>query len=312
MKIYLGITDTHWFEYLRKAKPEDVNFWQPGGHSSFKLLEQGEPFLFKLKYPINKIGGVGFFVNHMYLPLSYAWSLFGKNNGCETFSEFESIILHYRREAKSISSNPVIGCIILTSPVFFEDKDMIPSPDDWSPHIVSGKSYSTDSPIGRDIWEKIEERFNLYINNKTGGKDILIREPSKNKYGNYITKVRLGQGSFRALVTDIYDRRCAISGEKTLPVLEASHIKPYAESGPHALQNGILLRSDFHKLFDTGYLKITKDYHVEVSKRIKDEYENGSEYYKYHGKKLTVIPSKTQNKPSAEYLSWHNENVFRS
>lgn len=46
MKIYIGITDTHWFNYLRKAKPEDVNFWQPGGHSSFKLLERGEPFLF--------------------------------------------------------------------------------------------------------------------------------------------------------------------------------------------------------------------------------------------------------------------------
>ena len=48
--------------------------------------------------------------------------------------------------------------------------------------------------------------------------------------------------------------RCAISGEKTLPTLETAHIKPYAESGPHAISNGLLLRSDLHKLFDSGYL----------------------------------------------------------
>ena len=39
---------------------------------------------------------------------------------------------------------------------------------------------------------------------------------------------RLGQGSFRIVVTDAYERRCALTGERTLPVLDAAHIKPYS------------------------------------------------------------------------------------
>jgi putative restriction endonuclease len=37
---------------------------------------------------------------------------------------------------------------------------------------------------------------------------------------------RLGQGAFRLLVTDAYQRRCAVTGERTLPVLDAAHIRP--------------------------------------------------------------------------------------
>ena len=51
-------------------------------------------------------------------------------------------------------------------------------------------------------------------------------------------------------MTDAYERRCAVTGEKTLPVLEAAHIRPYALLGPHRVNNGLLLRSDLHKLFD--------------------------------------------------------------
>ena len=46
------------------------------------------------------------------------------------------------------------------------------------------------------------------------------------------------------MVTEAYQRRYAMTGERTLPVLQASHIKPYAESGPHRVDNGLLLRAD--------------------------------------------------------------------
>jgi putative restriction endonuclease len=83
---------------------------------------------------------------------------------------------------------------------------------------------------------------------------------------------RLGQGTFRVLVTDAYDRRCALTNEKVLPVLEAAHIRSYAEDGPHRVDNGILLRSDLHILFDRGYLTVTPSLRVEVSRRIHDEF----------------------------------------
>lgn len=62
MKFYLGVTDNSWYHYLSKIAPEDVNFWQPSGTVRFKVLQQGAPFLFKLKSPLNAIGGIGFFL----------------------------------------------------------------------------------------------------------------------------------------------------------------------------------------------------------------------------------------------------------
>jgi len=314
MNLYLGVTDTNWFNYLFRINPEDVNFWQPGGHSSFKVLERGAPFLFKLKYPVNAIGGVGFFVSHTSLPLSLAWETFETGNGCASFSEFKSAIMKYRSGSNALETDPIIGCIVLTNPVFFKSEDWIPAPSDWSKNIVSGKSYSTEEPIGKEIWNQVEarlERYNFYDKEMREGDAISADTSLANRYGSYLAKVRLGQGSFRLLITDVYNRRCAVSGERTLPVLEAAHIKPYAESGPHAIANGLLLRSDLHKLFDAGYITVTENYSVEVSKRIKAEYENGKEYYRYHGKKLIVLPENTQEQPGGGYLLWHNENVFR-
>jgi len=91
------------------------------------------------------------------------------------------------------------------------------------------------------------------------------------------------------------------------------HIKPYSEQGPHALQNGLLLRADLHLLFDRGLLTITDDYRVEVSQRIKETYNNGKEYYRFHGERLIeeVLPEHPAERPSAEYLSWHQNSVFR-
>jgi putative restriction endonuclease len=66
-----------------------------------------------------------------------------------------------------------------------------------------------------------------------------------------------------------------------------------------------------NKLFDSGYLTITKDYKVEVSKRIKEEFENGREYYQYHGKNLLYLPNRELDKPSPKYIEWHNERVVR-
>lgn len=312
MKFYLGVTDNNWFNYLSQISPEDINFWQPGGTVSFKVLEPGAPFLFKLKSPLNAIGGIGFFSSHTFLPLSIAWDTFGNRNGCHTFHEFSKSILGYRTDKSNL--NPTIGCIVLTNPIFFRKEDWIETPHDWGKSIVQGKSYSTEDPIGSEIWSKVEARLAEYLNPSIEAqKSQLILEPSyTSQYGkSVLTKVRLGQGAFRVMVTDAYSRRCSITGEKTLPVLEAAHIKPYAESGPHFISNGILLRSDMHKLYDGGYITFTKDYRVEVSSRIKEEFQNGKEYYQYHGKELNFLPSRELDRPNEIYLDWHNTNVYR-
>jgi putative restriction endonuclease len=54
---------------------------------------------------------------------------------------------------------------------------------------------------------------------------------------------------------------------------------------------------------------VTPEYRLEVSRRIKEEFQNGKEYYSVQGKPI-VLPEATGLQPTGEFLSWHNQNVF--
>jgi putative restriction endonuclease len=139
---------------------------------------------------------------------------------------------------------------------------------------------------------------------------LVVERP---RYGDeYLVRPRLGQGGFRIEVTEAYGRRGAITGERILPVLQASHIKPYAESGPHDVQNGLLLRADLHILFDRGYVTVTRDHRVEASRRLKEDFDNGEQYYQMHGRRLATLPTAAEEMPAREFVDWHNNNVFRA
>lgn len=310
MEYYLGQTDWGWYDYLRQRSPEDINFWRPGGNSAFRALRLGEPFLLKLKRPHNAIGGVGFYSAQSQIPLSTAWDTFQCRNGFDTIDEFRKAIQRYRRDKER---NPIIGCIALTNPVFFKREDWIAVPEDWSTNIVQGKTYTTNSAIGLALWRRVESLVNNYLDETPLVSTLTVVADDRSEYGNSILrKVRIGQGAFRLSVIDAYQKRCAITGEKTLPVLEAAHIRPFAEAGPNQVTNGLLLRSDMHKLFDNGYITITPNYRIEISQRIKEEFNNGQEYYQYHGKSMLVLPATEINRPSKLFLDYHNQTIFRS
>jgi putative restriction endonuclease len=309
MKIYVGLTDGDWFKRLTDLQPDEVNFWQPSGGREFKSLQPGEPFLFKLHSPNNVVVGGGHFVSHSRLPASLAWDAFGEKNGVGSYQELLTRVRRYRRDDSSV--DPVIGCNVLASPFFFPKAQWVPVPPSWAPNIVQGKGYDADQGEGAALWEAV--RAALSSNPVKQGNLRSYSEIGGERFGSeYLTRSRLGQGAFRVLVTDAYDRRCAVTGEKTLPVLEAAHIKPYALEGPNRVQNGLLLRSDLHKLLDLGYVTVTPALRLEVSSRLREEWHNGKEYYAYHGKELSCRPTDSNNRPSREFLSWHNEKVFRT
>ncbi len=308
MKFYIGVTDDHWFQYLAQEQPDEINFWQPGGKQTFKALRENDLFLFKLHSPNNYVVGGGFFVRHAFLPISIAWEAFGSKNGTNDYLSFRNAIHKYRRSDYRSEPDPTIGCIILAAPFFFERKDWIPVPVDWKPNIVQGKTYETTTDVGRDLYSQVQNRLQRY---GLAYSDVVMESSEGDAYGSpQSIRPRLGQGAFKILVTEAYQRRCAITGEKTLPVLEAAHIQPYSLHGPHATNNGLLLRRDIHALFDRGYITINEDLQIEVSKRIKEDYGNGKEYYAYHGKKLSEVPDNKHERPSSHYLVWHNENIY--
>lgn len=306
MKLFVGITDSEWFRYLRDNQSDEMNFWRPRSTGHFKVLEPGELFLFKSKYPDNRIVGGAFFVRHTVLTVDLAWKAFGRANGTDSLGSLRQMIQRHRRDK---DSNPMIGCTILTQPFYLDDKDSLDPPNDWSANIVSGKSYEIlpDSE-GLRLFEQAQAVFSGTFP-RFNDKSKLPHD--EQRFGKpQLISPRLGQGGFRIMVMDEYERKCAITGEKTLPVLEAAHIKPYSENGPHKVCNGIFMRSDLHTLFDSGYLTLSSEFHVEVSRRIREEFSNGREYYALHGKKLLTLPEKEGHRPSLEYLEWHQNNLY--
>jgi putative restriction endonuclease len=176
---------------------------------------------------------------------------------------------------------------------------------------VQGKGFDSEVGSGRALWEAATERIELY---RPSGLEPGIATQAaveSNGFGKpRIVLPRLGQGLFRVLLTDAYERRCSISGERTLPVLEAAHIKPYSIVQRHEISNGLLMRSDLHRLFDEGYMTLDPhDRRVVVSKRIRAEFENGKDYYKLEGQAVRE-PSQLWARPTAENLEYHAHKVF--
>ena len=302
INLVIAVTDNDWFEMLR-SQPNlaEVNFWAPSA-ANFRALQPGEFFLFKLHAPRNFIVGGGIFAYANTLPCSLAWDVFREANGARSAQEMRTRIARYRRSGPDDRSDFAVGCRILTQPFFFEEADWMPMPASWSPNIVSFKTYDTGEAEGLALWDAVNERM--------ARSPAFAAWPAVRFGEPQLVKPRLGQGAFRVLVTDIYGRRCAVTQERTLPALEAAHIRPYSDGGEHEARNGLLLRRDIHSLFDLGYVTVTPDLKFEVSRRIREEFENGRHYYELHGQQIIVPDNKTQ-RPDPGALNWHNEHCFK-
>ncbi|HET6894531.1 MAG TPA: HNH endonuclease [Candidatus Baltobacteraceae bacterium] len=109
---------------------------------------------------------------------------------------------------------------------------------------------------------------------------------------------------------ETYDKRCAVTGERSLPALEAAHIKPFTLTMEHSVSNGLLMRADIHKLFDKGYVTVRPDATFRVSRSLRDDFSNGRIYYELDG--LTIRePNDPADRPLKDYLDWHYSTVFK-
>ena len=310
MAIYVYPTDISWFKFLRYRSPlDEVNFWQPGGTTEFRRLRPGELFLFRLKSPVNMVAGGGVFAHASLFPLNAAWEAFGEKNGVASFEGLYQAIATYRRKMRGdrLREDSQIGCIILQSPFFLPDDEWIPVPPDYHASLVQGRRFPDESETAARLLAWATDKL------VDAAHSPVVREAVTGPtFGDpALARRRLGQGAFRILVADAYERRCAVTGEKTLPVLEAAHIQPIAKGGEHRVDNGLLLRSDLHTLFDLGYVTITTSGLFRVSTRLRDAWHNGRVYYELD--KIEVkTPKADPLRPSHALLEWHNDVVFRA
>jgi putative restriction endonuclease len=315
MKFWVGTTDSVWFQFLSTRAFDEVNLCQPSSLAPFKTTDVGMPFLFKLKRPCNPIAGGGYFVGHSAIPFGMAWEIFGEKNGAESFRDLNQRLIGLRHAA--LDPMQSIGCQIISSPVFLPKDRWLANPPGWSPNIVRGRMYDTAEADGAAIWSSAggylaARQTSLLSEPRIAAPAVKPEVEEPQAYGaETIVRPRLGQGAFRLLLTDLYKRRCAITGESTLPTLEAAHIVPYAESGSHELDNGLLMRADFHKLFDLGLVGVSPDLTIKVSPRIREAWFNGKAYYGLDGKPVAVVPDDRSNRPDPNRLDWHMRNVFQ-
>ena len=304
MKIYVAVTDERLFQFLRtRPDLDEINFLQPGGRRRFQALQPGEPFLFKLHSPRHFVVGGGFFAHASLLPASLAWEVFGEGNGAVTLEALRRRIQRYRRGRSKRGEDYDVGSIILERPFYFDEADWLEPPKDFAKSIVQGKVYDTTTSTGRNLWEEVRRRLSALHTRQ-------IVEPQTEMFGEPpVAPPRLGPGAFRILVTDAYGRRCAMTGDPTLPALEVTHIRPPAKGGLHRVDNGLLLRSDLRRLFDRGFLTLTDELEIRVSAHLERDYGAAEAYLALEG--LTAgAPEAVEHRPRAAFLDWHRRKVF--
>lgn len=309
-------TDLRWYEFLSdwsvNGTVDEVNFWVPNSQDSIRQLKEGEPFFLRLKRPTHAIGGFGFYAKSELLPLHLAWDVFQEKNGAGSYPEFIDIIRSFRKKSSNLMGRnaPPLGCIILRDVHFLPESEWLPwgAKEGFSSNIVRRKGYDLTSRPGSQLLEFLKGR-ELYVAPEFS-ETFMPQIVDQRTWTARSSVVREGQGTFRLRLLDAYGKRCAITGERTIPVLHAAHIQPYMGPASNNVRNGVVLRSDLHELYDQGYVAITPDYRIEVSSRIREEFDNGRDYYAFHGRELKVLPAEERKRPSREVLQWHCDKVF--
>lgn len=85
---------------------------------------------------------------------------------------------------------------------------------------------------------------------------------------------------------------------------------PHADGGTHDVTNGLLLRSDIHRLFDLGYVTVTPEYCFKLPGALAGDFHNGRTYYAERDRRV-VVPDAKWMRPNRGLLAWHGESVWR-
>ena len=240
-RIVVGSTDPDWFRFLRShAEVQEVNFWRPGVTSM--RTAKGAPWLFLLR-GTNEIWGCAFFAAFSLMPIGVAWETFGRQTAMKILGHCIKKISRLKGTAESAVGS--IGCAVLSNPEYFDTPINYASVGRMYGPI---KSFDARSAQGAQLRTEIAARLQRQpeasaIIGGGVGKPVLVVP-------------RLGQAAFRIELEKQYQTRCAVTGERTRPVLDAAHIKQFSIVKEHALPNGLLLRKDIHRLFDDGYVTV--------------------------------------------------------
>lgn len=118
---------------------------------------------------------------------------------------------------------------------------------------------------------------------------------------------RVGQGKYRDQLI-AYWKKCAVTEAAYVPLLKASHIKPWrVASNEERLDpfNGLLLSPNVDAAFDAGYVTFDSKGKILLSRAIE-----GASAYQLHVSAKMKIDHKLLTDKHQAYLAYHREHVF--
>lgn len=294
-KALIVLTDYDWYSLLNKnGITKEVNFWTPTPWK-IKNLEWNAKVYFLLKKKYGRtICGYGHFVKYKEMKLIDSWNTYGIKNGVSNFMQMKDRVKIYLNKNSNypfLDDNHVIGNIILKNIVFIDvESQKTPEYYGWSvPSQVVKNKYIEDN--------------GFLISDNESNEPFSLVDANHRKFSTSKNKVREGQESFRRLLLKAYSGKCCITNEDEETVLQAAHIQEYISKKSNHVQNGLLIRVDFHSLFDQGLITINENFKLCVSEKLNSPY-----YRSFDGKQIN-LPCKNY-RPSLDAIKWHNENVF--
>ncbi|WP_441240604.1 HNH endonuclease [Tardiphaga sp. 768_D3_N2_1] len=130
---------------------------------------------------------------------------------------------------------------------------------------------------------------------------------------NFLTSRIVRDRTFRRIILDAYDRRCAVTGLRLIngggrAEVDAAHIRPVEANGPDIINNGIALSGTAHWMFDRGLISLSDELQILISRQVND-LESVRALINKNGHALP--PLRTFQRPHPRFLSWHRENRFK-
>ncbi|MFZ3135775.1 MAG: HNH endonuclease [Thermodesulfovibrionales bacterium] len=137
--------------------------------------------------------------------------------------------------------------------------------------------------------------------------------PKEGKEKERVTRVRVNQYFFRLAVLAAYNFSCCITGLSVPDLLVAGHIVPWAQDKKNRLnpRNGLCLNALHDKAFDKGFITISSDHKIILSKRIKSILRNDATmlfFKKFENNKI-LMPNRFL--PDSKFIDFHRQHIFQ-
>ncbi|MGN1280460.1 MAG: HNH endonuclease [Succinivibrio sp.] len=290
-----GLTNC-WYTPVEELEQRSDEFLPPSGSLTLFLVEKDGKQL---------IVGGGFYLFHTNLTIESCWNSYGVLSGYITYQDF----MKRAKDCKADLNDP-ISCYISDGSFIFIRNNIVEVPDDFKMDFENRSRLviSCQEPLGMYLGKICFERRSKQID--AGSADSTWPGIY---YVASLHKSAQKAAQFRSFMINLYHRRCAVSGCSLVPILNVAHIKTIYDERYTRPCNGLILRSDIHKMFSKGLITFYYDgpdvIRVRVSENLK--YDLSGDYKDLEGKALT-LPDDRTNWPSVEYLEWHNRIRFEN